>query len=279
MVDQSEENCEFNELQTRAAAYQKQMDFSSNTVCNSSPQKSARNKVYLPCKIHNPKSKTKKEDSWCKENEQCSSCVKFNSLGEFQTGKLPRFKDVLERILTLRLEQSNSNKGETVKKDSYRETFKEIIIHWIYCNLYPLTINAVIQRVKKLFDDYDSLRNYPHTKKKDTFWNNYDIFIKKLDMLFDVLAGDEYRKKQEHFWKVKMSDIEMNFYHNQAKCPPVGYCDTFVSRRDSLSDQRRYKRENRVRNENFEFAVVSTTDMVVDGEHDMLNNESFMNDN
>ena len=29
-------------------------------------------------------------------------------------------------------------------------------------------------------------------------------------MLFDVLAGDEYRKKQEKFCNVKMTDIEMN---------------------------------------------------------------------
>ena len=57
-------------------------------------------------------------------------------------------------------------------------------------------------------------------------------------MLFDVLAGDEYRKKQEKFCNVKMTDIEMNFCHNQAKCPPVGYCETFVSRRDSPSDQK-----------------------------------------
>ena len=67
-------------------------------------------------------------------------------------------------------------------------------------------------------------------------------------MLFDVLAGDEYRKKQEKFCNVKMTDIEMNFCHNQAKCPPVGYCDTFVSRRDSLSDQRRNKGENKSKN-------------------------------
>ena len=148
MGDQSEENCEFNELHTRAAAYQKQLDLSSNTICNSSPQKSARNKVYLKCKIHNPKKK--KEDSWCKENEKCKSCVKFNSLDEFQNGKLPRFKDVLERLLTLKLEQAN--KGQIVRTDSYRETTTEIIIHWIYCNVYPLSINAVIQRVKNFFD-------------------------------------------------------------------------------------------------------------------------------
>ena len=118
---QSVENCEFNELRTRAASYQMPLENSSNTTDTNSPQKSARNKVYVKCKVHNPKKK--KGDSWGKDNDNCSSCIKFNFLCEFQNGKLPRIKDVLERLLTLKSEK-NKTRTESCngqfKRNSHR---------------------------------------------------------------------------------------------------------------------------------------------------------------
>ena len=222
---QSVENCEFNEIRTRAASYQMPLEHSSNTTDTNSPQKSARNKVYVKCKVHNPKKK--KGDSWGKDNDNCSSCIKFNFLCEFQNGKLPRIKDVLERLLTLKSEKTKQ--GQKVVMDSFRETATEIIIHWVYCNVYPLNIKTVIQRVRNIFADYIYIKDYPHDKKRDKYWLKYDTFIQDLNKLFDIIAGDCYRKKQEKFWEVKMTDIEINFYHNQAKCPPIGYCESFVS--------------------------------------------------
>ena len=113
-----------------------------------------RNSVYLKCEQHCLKTCDKtKGDTWTDVNTNCRSCIKFDSAGEFRNGILPRAKEVLECLLTTRVKHSGVHTfGHS------REVAIKLKLRWIYCNVYPLTINS-------MFKEYRYLCQIPNEKK------------------------------------------------------------------------------------------------------------------
>ena len=49
-----------------------------------------------------------------------------------------------------------------------------------------------------------------------------------------------------------MTSGDWEFYQNQNKSPPIGYCQSFVDRKWETSNKRRLKDKNRSRNESYD---------------------------
>ena len=47
----------------------------------------------------------------------------------------------------------------------------DLKLQWIYCNVYPLTVNVIKKRIDSIFDEYIYLMKVSNDKKNDTYWN------------------------------------------------------------------------------------------------------------
>ena len=136
---------EFMTLATRAAEYQRpsidptHAPTASPTERRESDKLPKRNTVYLKCKDHCVKTKDK---FWTEENTSCLSCLKYDVCNNFRNGVLPREKEVLEYLLTLKSQQTG------VAGDKCRMVAIDLKLHWIYCNVYPIDITAIKNRVQ-----------------------------------------------------------------------------------------------------------------------------------
>ena len=128
------------------------------------------------------KSKQENRYIWTDLNSQCSSCVKYEIREEFRSGILPRQKEILEYLLTIKTKLT----GKHV--DDSREVVMDLKLQWIYCNVYPLTVNAIKKRIDSIFDEYTYLMKVSNNKKKDTYWNRYSVFINNQTSICDIIA-------------------------------------------------------------------------------------------
>ena len=72
--------------------------------------------------------------------------------------------------------------------DNSREVAIDLKLQWIYCNVYPLTVNAIKKRIDSIFDEYTYLMKVSNNKKKDTYWNRYSVFINNQTSICDIIA-------------------------------------------------------------------------------------------
>ena len=72
--------------------------------------------------------------------------------------------------------------------DNSREVAMDLKLQWIYCNVYPLTVNAIKKRIDSIFDEYTYLMKVSNNKKKDTYWNRYSVFINNQTSICDIIA-------------------------------------------------------------------------------------------
>ena len=128
------------------------------------------------------KSKQENRYIWTDLNSQCSSCIKYEIREEFRSGILPRQKEILEYLLTIKTKLT----GKHV--DDSREVAMDLKLQWIYCNVYPLTVNAIKKRIDSIFDEYTYLMKVSNNKKKDTYWNRYSVFINNQTSICDIIA-------------------------------------------------------------------------------------------
>ena len=168
-----------------------------------------RNTVHMKCRDHCPITRaSKKTDVWTDLNSQCSSCIKYEIREEFRSGILPRQKEILEYLLTIKIKLT----GKHV--DISWEVAVDLKRQWIYCNEYPLTIK---KRTGSIFDEYTFLMKVFNDKKKDTYWNRYSVFINNQTFICDIIADPKYIQIQQEQWDVTMTNKEKMFYKHQKK--------------------------------------------------------------
>ena len=98
-------------------------------------------------------------------NSHGSSCIKYGIQEEFHSSILPGQKEILEYLLTIKMKLT----GKHV--DNSREVAMDLKLQWIYCNVYPLTVNVIKKRIDSIFDEYIYLMKVSNDKKNDTYWN------------------------------------------------------------------------------------------------------------
>ena len=166
----NDDETEYSFLVTRASEYKKVGETlpstNTSTPVRHPKELPKRNAVYMKCRDHCPITRaSKKTDVWTDFNSQCSSCIKFEIREKFRSSILPRQKEILEYLLTIKMKLT----GKHV--DNSREVAMDLKLHWIYCNVYPLTVNAIKKRNDSIFDEYTYLMRVSNDKKKDTYWN------------------------------------------------------------------------------------------------------------
>ena len=140
---------------------------------------SVRNSVFLKCKEHDGQSKT-----WTDVNSFCTVCIKYSTSCEsFSNGILPRGKNLLSYLLSLK--QTNSGK----KLNNGHECAMDLVLHWIFCNVYPISVAAAKKRISAIFGTYESLKKHPQKKKGDTYCKRLAEFMESQNSLFDIIGN------------------------------------------------------------------------------------------
>ena len=162
-------------LVTRAGEYSKESN-SVSTPTQPKPKNSARNSAFLKCEEHDT-SKT-----WTDINSSCSKCIIY-SLGcdNLPNGILPRGKDVLSYLLTLK--RMNSGKSWI---NSEHNCAMDLVLHWIYCNVYTISVAATKSRIIEMFKLYEGLKKQPKSKRGPTHWGRLAKFVKSQNELFNI---------------------------------------------------------------------------------------------
>ena len=135
--------------------------------------------------------------------------------------------------------------------DNSSEVAMDLKLKWIYCNVYPLTVNAVKKRIDCIFDKYLYLMKMSNNKKKETYCNQYFVFINNQTSIRDTIADPKFIQIQQEQWGVTMTDKEKMFYENQKKNPPMERSESFADRQWEIANQRRQKRKECSRNESY----------------------------
>ena len=166
---------DYDSLVTRTHEYQRTLE----SPLSSPPSRKKgflpkRNHVYLKCKAHTNPNVAKSKDSWKEENTTCSSCIKYESRDYLRSGILPIGKEVMEYLLTLR------SKLNGLPGDKQRLVALDVKLHWIFCNVYPLSLVTIRERVDTMFKEYQYLNKVINDKKKEgsTYWNRFEEFLR-----------------------------------------------------------------------------------------------------
>ena len=174
---------EYEILVTRACSYTREpVEISeSSTPDQRKTKTSNRKSEFLKCSEHDDGGSSR----WSDEvNGACSKCFKYSTIFEsFNNGILPRKKEVLSYLLTLR----HSNNGKQ-NASNFHNCALDLSLHWIYCNVYPISIAASKKRIQTMFDDYSKLKRYPKQRRGPTFKKNVDEFLKSQNELFDIIG-------------------------------------------------------------------------------------------
>lgn len=140
------------------------------------------------------------------------------------TGILPNHAQVLGYLLHCQKEDPKKNLG-------ILNIAKDLVLHWVYCNIYTIKIDHVEVQVEKLIKEYTRLKNYPKKKRGPKFYKDLSDFKTQLGSLMDIKVIDHSRQSRlEDIWGVRMSFDDYKFYENQKQTPPIGYCTGFKER-------------------------------------------------
>ena len=220
-------------LRTRAKEYVKLDSFE---IIDSAPKpkRTARNKNFFLCKEHH-----KLPQEWKEENNTCSSCLKFEIRESLPLGVLPSRLEVLEYLLTVKFANTGCN-------DNFeRKVSKDVVLQWVFCNVYPKDFRTVENDLVSFLGDYKSLKKRSTSKKSDEYWMKYERFVCQQKQLFDIVAMKERIKLQEIAWGVKMCEDDWVFYNQQRQNPRKGYCTTCADKKWEISNNRKLDRLNR----------------------------------
>ena len=129
--DSEDTQSEMEVLKTRALSYEKQY-FTDEPTSSSPATTKMKNlplrNIFITCREHSTVVK------WSEINNKYTKCVKYDISETLKNGNLPRQKDVLALLLTLK----HDNLGRSANCE--RECAIQVCLHWIYCNVYTISI-------------------------------------------------------------------------------------------------------------------------------------------
>ena len=188
---------------------------------------------------------------WKSENSNCQSCILFCPSEQFPNGVLPTRKAIIESILYLK--DNASGDGQNQASICWLVS-KDVALHWIFCNVYPKSPQSVRFIVETLWEEFQYLRNYVHSKKKETYWKKYKEFLSTINSVPDFIEPNSSRVRlQEKLWNCDMNKRDKDFHQKQLQSPPSGYCFTFVDKKWKKTQERKESRLKRTRLEFYEF--------------------------
>ena len=224
-------------LVTRAGEYQRHLESVKSGETSSRKRTRALKSRQYKCKLHH------NSNPWADENSSCNSCIRYVHRESLPNGILPGVKHVLEYIMTLK----HINTGKHVNTTSI--CAQDIIMQWVYCNVYATDKRSVEHKIENLLKTVAQLNKFGD-RKSDNYWSICTQFLEKQNSLFDIVVDADRKKSQAKLWGVTFDDA---FFKNQQKNPPVGYCSTAVDRAWAIQNERKQKRQNRVRSEHYQF--------------------------
>jgi hypothetical protein len=102
---------------------------------------------------------------------------------------IPLGVEVLSRLLTAKANQH----GRHVNPEY--ECTVELVLHWIYSNVYPISVASAKRKVEEIFQSYRKLKKF--SNKSGGYWLVFNELSSKLHTLFDIRANKQYTKIQE----------------------------------------------------------------------------------
>ena len=115
-------------------------------------------------------------------HDQCSKCLKYESVDYFQNDHLPTRHEVLQYLLCVK----SSNCGQKVNNEMI--VAEELVLYWMYCNVYPKHSWQVTKDIVQIFMSYDSLKKKCNFNKTEAYWNKYEEFVRSQRQLFDIIG-------------------------------------------------------------------------------------------
>ena len=153
---------DYQNLITRAREY-KNNESAKQTPAKKS--KTVQSKTFLKCREHDD------NKSWSITNSNCSNCIFFPFVKEFPNGKLPLCIDVLSVILT----EGKANRGKPI---DWQDIAVDLILHWLFCSVYTMSIKAVKVKLKSLRESYRSLAKFSYKKRGEIYFTKLNLFKK-----------------------------------------------------------------------------------------------------
>ena len=129
--------------------------------------------------------------------QDCSDCLTIQVFECLPNGKLPNHSEVLDYFLYLQCSYPR------MRVDMQNLTH-ELMLHWIYCNVYTVSIKTVRKELDFLVQEYQYLKKYPIPNRGDSYWMRFNTFINVQSTLFDIKVEDnKCLKKMKIFGMLK----------------------------------------------------------------------------
>ena len=124
---------------------------------------------------------------------------------EFPAGRLPTLKQVIERCLFFKDYKTSDVQG-TVSK--------ELFELWVACNVYPVSVHAIKNKLNIQVKEFSRLLNYDKKKRNlAKYQTDAQKFIEDGSNLFDIFQTDpKLLAKTEKAYLLKMLDEDYRFY-------------------------------------------------------------------
>ena len=97
---------------------------------------------------------------------------KFKSSDQFLAGLFPRKRDVLHRLM---------HEENWRSKDAVQIVSKELFKVWIDTNVYPISQQAIAQKIFKLVNKFKGIEHYLKSKRGSAFQKRVEKFTENID--------------------------------------------------------------------------------------------------
>ena len=124
----------------------------------------------------------------------------------------------------------------------------DLMLHWLYSNVYPKNDKKVSKQISELFDNFKYIKNWSRKARSDAYWSKYSTFRQSLEELLDIKAIDPIRIAE--FVKKFRIKMDSDFYADQKKIPREGFCSSQVDRKWKISQMRANRTECTVKSTN-----------------------------